>query len=42
VRAFEAVTTDGILRRIDPEHNRELFYALRGGGGGGYAIVTAV
>jgi FAD/FMN-containing dehydrogenase len=41
VRAFEAVTPDGILRRIDPEHNRDLFYALRGGGGS-YAIVTAV
>ncbi len=41
VRAFEAVTPDGVLRRIDAEHNRDLFYALRGGGGG-YAIVTAV
>lgn len=41
VRAFEAVTPDGVLRRVDAEHNRDLFYALRGGGGG-YAIVTAV
>jgi FAD/FMN-containing dehydrogenase len=41
VRAFEVVTPDGVPRRVDPEHNRELFYALRGGGGG-YAIVTAV
>ena len=41
VRAFEVVTPDGLLRRVDAEHNRELFYALRGGGGG-YAIVTAV
>jgi FAD/FMN-containing dehydrogenase len=41
VRAFEAVTPDGVLRRIDAEHNRDLFYALRGGGGS-YAIVTAV
>jgi FAD/FMN-containing dehydrogenase len=41
VRAFEVVTPDGVIRRADPEHNRELFYALRGGGGG-YAVVTAV
>ncbi len=41
VRAFEVVTPDGLHRHVDAEHNRELFYALRGGGGG-YAIVTAV
>src|SRR5262249_26339504 len=41
VHAIEAVTPDGVLRRVDAEHNRELFYALRGGGGG-YAVVTAV
>jgi hypothetical protein len=41
VRALEVVTPDGIHRRADPEHNRDLFYALRGGGGG-YAVVTAV
>ena len=41
VRAFEVVTSDGRRRRVDADHNRELFYALRGGGGG-YAIVTAV
>ena len=41
VRAFEVVTADGIARRVDADHNRDLFYALRGGGGG-YAIVTAV
>jgi hypothetical protein len=41
VRAFEAVTPDGVVRHVDSEHNRDLFYALRGGGGG-YAIVTAV
>ena len=41
VRAFEVVTPDGNVRRADAEHNRDLFYALRGGGGS-YAIVTAV
>ena len=41
VRAFEVVTPDGAVRRVDAEHNRDLFYALRGGGGS-YAIVTAV
>ena len=41
VRAFEVVTPDGLVRHVDAEHNRELFYALRGGGGG-YAVVTAV
>ncbi len=41
VRALEVVTPDGVHRHVDAEHNRDLFYALRGGGGG-YAIVTAV
>jgi FAD/FMN-containing dehydrogenase len=41
VRALEVVTPDGVLRHVDAEHHRDLFYALRGGGGG-YAIVTAV
>jgi FAD binding domain-containing protein len=41
VRALEVVTPDGVQHRCDAEHNRELFYALRGGGGG-YAVVTAV
>ena len=41
VRAFEVVTPDGVVRRVDADHDRELFYALRGGSGG-YAVVTAV
>jgi hypothetical protein len=41
VRSFDVVTPDGIARRADARHNRDLFYALRGGGGG-YAIVTGV
>jgi hypothetical protein len=40
VTAFEVVTADGRVRRVDAEHEPDLFYALRGGGGG-YAIVTA-
>ena len=41
VRAFEVVTPDGAFRRVDAENDAELFYALRGGGGG-YAVVSAV
>ncbi|HUA73887.1 MAG TPA: FAD-dependent oxidoreductase, partial [Solirubrobacteraceae bacterium] len=41
VRAFEVVTPDGAARRVDAEHDPELFWGLRGGGGG-YAVVTAV
>lgn len=41
VRALEVVTPDGRFRRVDAEHDAELFYALRGGGGG-YAVVCAV
>ncbi|MGZ4297223.1 MAG: FAD-binding oxidoreductase [Solirubrobacteraceae bacterium] len=41
VRALEVVTPDGLHRHCDAEHNRDLFYALRGGAGG-YAVVTAV
>jgi hypothetical protein len=40
VRAFEVITPDGRARRVDAEHDPDLFYALRGGGGG-YGIVTA-
>ena len=41
VRALEVVTAEGVHRHVDAEHNRDLFYALRGGGGG-YAVVVAV
>ncbi|GGS57687.1 FAD-binding oxidoreductase [Actinokineospora fastidiosa] len=41
VRAIELVTADGELRRVDAEHDPELFRALRGGGGG-FGVVTAV
>jgi hypothetical protein len=41
VRAIELVTADGELRTVDGENDPDLFWALRGGGGG-YAIVTAL
>jgi FAD/FMN-containing dehydrogenase len=41
VRAVELVTADGELRRVDAGHDPELFWALRGGGGG-FGVVTAV
>lgn len=41
VRAIELVTADGELRRVDADHDPDLFWALRGGGGG-FGIVTAV
>lgn len=41
VRAIELVTTAGEARTIDAESEPELFWALRGGGGG-YALVTAL
>jgi FAD binding domain len=41
VRAIELVTADGEQRTVDVENEPDLFWALRGGGGG-YAIVTAL
>ncbi|WP_214410537.1 FAD-binding oxidoreductase [Sphaerisporangium fuscum] len=41
VRAVELVTADGELRRVDAATDPELFWALRGGGGG-FGVVTAV
>jgi FAD binding domain-containing protein/berberine-like enzyme len=41
VRALEVVTADGALRRVDAEHDADLFWALRGGGGS-FGIVTAL
>jgi hypothetical protein len=41
VTAIELVAADGEPRRVDADHDPDLFWALRGGGGG-YAIVTAL
>ena len=41
VIAIEVVTADGEARQVDSVANPDLFWALRGGGGG-YAIVTAL
>jgi FAD/FMN-containing dehydrogenase len=41
VLAIELVTADGELRRVDADHDPELFWALRGGGGN-FGIVTAL
>lgn len=41
VRAFEVVTADGEVRRVDPDYDPDLFWALRGGGGS-FAVVTAI
>ena len=38
--AIELVTADGELHRVDHTHERDLFFALRGGGGN-FGIVTA-
>ncbi len=41
VRAIELVTAEGEARTVNRESDADLFWALRGGGGG-YAIVTAL
>jgi FAD/FMN-containing dehydrogenase len=41
VRAIDLVTADGELRHVDAVSDPDLFWALRGGGGG-FGVVTAV
>ena len=42
VTALDVVTADGSQQRVDAENDPDLFWALRGGGGGNFALVTAV
>lgn len=42
VMALEVVTADGRFVTASPDQNTDLFWALRGGGGGTYGIVTSV
>ena len=39
---FEVVTADGVRRIANACENTDLFWALRGGGGGTYAVVVSV
>ncbi|MBL7523030.1 FAD-binding oxidoreductase [Frankia sp. CNm7] len=41
VTAIDLVTADGTALRVDADHDRELFWALRGGGGS-FGVVTAL
>ncbi len=41
VRSVEIVTADGKVREVDATHDPELFWAVRGGGGGSFGAVTA-
>ncbi len=40
--ALTVVTADGRLRTVDANHDPDLFWALRGGGGGQFGIVTSL
>jgi FAD/FMN-containing dehydrogenase len=40
LRAADIVTVDGALRRVDANHDPDLFWAIRGGGGN-FGVVTA-
>ncbi|CAG8948804.1 hypothetical protein HYFRA_00001927 [Hymenoscyphus fraxineus] len=42
VLSMEVVTADGRFVTADFEHNTDLFWALRGGGGSTYGVVTSV
>ena len=41
IRAVELVTPEGHIRRIDAGSDPDLFWALRGGGGG-FGVITSL
>ncbi len=41
VRSLQVVTADSRVRRVDAHHDPDLFWALRGGGGGHLGVVTS-
>ena len=41
VRSIDIVTADGVLRHASPAENSDLFWGIRGGGGG-FGVVTAM
>lgn len=41
IRRIDIVTADGELRRVDHSHDQDLFWALRGGGGG-FGVVIGI
>jgi FAD/FMN-containing dehydrogenase len=42
IRSVQIVTADATLREVDKNHDPDLFWALRGGGGGSFGVVTAL
>lgn len=42
VVAFQVVTADGRLRTVSEDENPDLFWALRGGGGGTFGVTVSV
>ncbi|KAF4835215.1 FAD-linked oxidoreductase ZEB1 [Colletotrichum tropicale] len=42
VVAFQIVTADGRFRTVSENENPDLFWALRGGGGGTFGVITSV
>jgi FAD/FMN-containing dehydrogenase len=40
MESVTVVTADGVARQCGPEHNEDLYWASRGGGGGNFGVVT--